>query len=71
MMEQGPVLVVTFQAQQVIYIKDSKGNIIEGDPDKIIQNSYVMAFCRDQSDLDPATAWRLIDVAMQQSQFSF
>ncbi|KAG9510169.1 Mitochondrial import inner membrane translocase subunit TIM44, partial [Fragariocoptes setiger] len=70
-MEQGPVLVVTFQAQQVSYVKDAKGNVVEGDPDKVVQNSYVMAFCRDQTDLDPNTAWRLIDVAMQQSTLAF
>lgn len=71
MMDQGPVLVVTFQAQQLTYVVNSKGAVVEGDPDKIVQNSYVMAFCRDQNDLDPNTAWRLIDVAMQQSQFMF
>lgn len=71
MMEQGPVLVFTFHAQQISYVTDSKGNVREGDPDKIVQNTYVMAFCRDQNDLDPNTAWRLIDVAMQQSQFVF
>ena len=71
MMEQGPVLVFTFHAQQISYVTDSKGNVVEGDPDKIVQNTYVMAFCRDQNDLDPKTAWRLIDVAMQQSQFMF
>uniref|UniRef100_A0A6G1S7N3 Mitochondrial import inner membrane translocase subunit TIM44 n=1 Tax=Aceria tosichella TaxID=561515 RepID=A0A6G1S7N3_9ACAR len=71
MMEQGPVLVFTFHAQQISYVTDSKGNIVEGDPDKIVQNTYVMAFCRDQDDLDPSTAWRLIDVAMQQSQIFF
>lgn len=71
MMEQGPVLVITFQAQQTTYLTDIKGNVVEGDPDKIIQNSFVMAFCRDQNDLDPSTAWRLIDVAMQPTQFSF
>lgn len=71
MMDQGPVLVVTFHAQQLSYVLDPKGNVVEGDPDKIVQNTYVMAFCRDQSDLNPATAWRLIDVAMQQSQFMF
>lgn len=70
-MEHGPVLVITFNAQQLSYVTDSKGNVVEGNPDKIIQNYYVMAFCRDQSDLDPKTAWRLIDVAMQQSQFVF
>ncbi len=31
-MEMGPVLVVTFQAQQIAYIADANGKIIEGDP---------------------------------------
>lgn len=71
MMEQGPVLMLTFQIQQIVYATDKKGNVVEGDPDKIIQNSCVMAFCRDQNDMDPTTAWRLIDVAIRQSQFMF
>lgn len=31
-MEMGPVLVVTFQAQQIAYIADANGKVIEGDP---------------------------------------
>lgn len=31
-MEQGPVLVITFQTQQIMCVKDSKGNVVEGDP---------------------------------------
>jgi len=30
-MENGPVLIITFQAQQISCVKDSKGNVIEGD----------------------------------------
>ena len=30
-MEQGPVLIVRFTAQQIIYITDAKGTIVEGD----------------------------------------
>lgn len=32
MMEQGPVLVIMFQSQQIIVVKDQKGNVVEGDP---------------------------------------
>lgn len=32
MMEQGPVLIVTFQAQVVMVIKNSKGEVYDGDP---------------------------------------
>lgn len=31
-MEMGPVLVVSFQAQQIAYIADANGKVIEGDP---------------------------------------
>lgn len=29
-MEQGPVLVLTFSAQQIMVLRDATGNIIEG-----------------------------------------
>ena len=32
MMEQGPVLVITFHAQQIMCVRDSKGAVGEGDP---------------------------------------
>ncbi|XP_057243666.1 mitochondrial import inner membrane translocase subunit TIM44, partial [Malurus melanocephalus] len=32
MMEQGPVLIITFQAQVVMVIKNHKGDVVEGDP---------------------------------------
>ena len=32
MMEIGPVLVVTFQAQQIAYVLDAAGKLIDGDP---------------------------------------
>lgn len=31
-MEQGPVLIITFQAQVVMVIRSSKGEVVEGDP---------------------------------------
>ena len=32
MMEQGPVLLITFLAQQIMVVRNSKGEIVEGDP---------------------------------------
>ena len=32
MMEQGPVLVIMFQSQQIMVVKDLKGTVVEGDP---------------------------------------
>lgn len=63
MMDQGPVLILSFTAQQIMAIRDSTGRVIEGDPEKIMRIFYVWAFCRDQTVLDPRAAWRLIDLS--------
>jgi len=63
LMEQGPVLIITFSAQQILVLRDKKGDIVEGDPDKILRVTYVWALCRDQTILDPAACWRLIDLS--------
>lgn len=35
MMEQGPVLVISFNSQQVMCVKDKQGNVMEGSEDKV------------------------------------
>ena len=70
MMEQGPVLVLTFNSQQVSCVKDREGKVIEGSEDKVMRITYVWALCRDQTELDPRAAWRLLDLsASVQEQF--
>ncbi|XP_076308499.1 mitochondrial import inner membrane translocase subunit TIM44-like [Tachypleus tridentatus] len=32
MMEQGPVLIITFQTQQIMVVRNAKGDVVEGDP---------------------------------------
>ena len=32
MMEQGPVLIITFQTQQIMSVRDANGKVVEGDP---------------------------------------
>ena len=68
MMDQGPVLVVTFQTQQVETIRNAKGEVVEGDPEKIIRMSYVWVLCRDQNELDPKAAWRVLEMAATSSE---
>jgi len=63
LMEQGPVLVITFNAQQIMVLRGAKNDIIEGDPEKILRVTYVMALCRDQEILDPSACWRLLDLS--------
>ena len=35
MMEQGPVLVISFNSQQVMCVKDKQGKVMEGSEDKV------------------------------------
>ncbi|KAL8610757.1 Mitochondrial import inner membrane translocase subunit TIM44 [Nucella lapillus] len=67
-MEQGPVLVISFHAQQIMAVRDSKGSIVEGDTDKTVRVMYVWALCRDQQELDPLAAWKLLDLSASTSE---
>ena len=56
MTEQGPVLAITFTTQMIECLKDLKGNVVQGDPDKVMRVQYIWVLCRDQSELDPKAA---------------
>jgi len=66
-MEQGPVLILTFQAQQVMLVKDKKGKIVEGAIDQIENVNYVWAMCRDQTIFEHRSAWRVLEFGIQQA----
>jgi len=67
--EQGPVLVITFIAQQVQCVRAlSDGRVVEGDPDKVLRVTHVWALCRDMSELKPRAAWRVLEMAMLPSE---
>ncbi|XP_030640089.1 mitochondrial import inner membrane translocase subunit TIM44 [Chanos chanos] len=68
MMEQGPVLIITFQAQLVMVIRNAKGDVVEGDPEKVLRMMYVWALCRDQEELNPYAAWRLLDISASSTE---
>ena len=42
-----------------------QGEVVEGDPDKVMRVFYLWVLCRDQTELDPKAAWRLLEVASQ------
>lgn len=46
MMDQGPVLIITFQAQLVMVIRNTKGEVVEGDP---VSFTYTQTLLRKQS----------------------
>ncbi|KAL7976122.1 hypothetical protein Chor_008370 [Crotalus horridus] len=68
MMEQGPVLIITFQAQLVMVLKNPKGEVVEGDPEKVLRMLYVWALCRDPEVLNPFAAWRLLDISASSTE---
>ncbi|KAM8838543.1 mitochondrial import inner membrane translocase subunit TIM44-like [Synchiropus picturatus] len=68
MMDQGPVLIITFQAQVVMVIRSPKGEVVEGDPEKVLRMMYVWALCRDQEELNPSAAWRLLDISASSTE---
>ncbi|XP_028672337.1 mitochondrial import inner membrane translocase subunit TIM44 [Erpetoichthys calabaricus] len=68
MMEQGPVLLITFQAQLVMVVRSPTGEVVEGDPDKVLRMMYVWALCRDQEELNPFAAWRLLDISASSTE---
>ena len=61
---------LSFQSQQILCVRDAKGTVMEGDPDKVMKVTYVWVLCRDQTELDPKAAWRLLELSAQsQEQF--
>lgn len=62
-MEQGPVIIISFSAQQVAVVRDALGKVIEGDPDKILKVFHVWALCRDPDIVDPRAAWRVLELS--------
>lgn len=67
-MEQGPVLIISFTSQQMMCVKDATGKVVEGDPDKIMRVTYVWVLCRDPTETDPRAAWRLLDLSASSNE---
>ncbi|XP_037073048.1 mitochondrial import inner membrane translocase subunit TIM44-like isoform X2 [Pollicipes pollicipes] len=68
MMDQGPVLIITFTSQQILCVRDARETVIEGDPNKIMRVNYVWVLCRDQTELDPQAAWRLLELSASSTE---
>ncbi|EZA62352.1 hypothetical protein DMN91_011035 [Ooceraea biroi] len=67
-MEQGPVLIISFQSQQIICVRNAKNEVVEGDPQKVMRVNYVWVLCRDRTELNPKAAWRLLDLSATSSE---
>lgn len=62
--DQGPVLVISFQTQQMMAVKNKRGEVVDGSDDKIMKVYYVWALCRDVEEMDPLAGWKIIDQSM-------
>lgn len=67
-MEQGPVLIITFQTQQIMCVRNAKAEVVEGDPEKVMRVNYVWVLCRDPEDLNPKSAWRLLELSANSNE---
>jgi len=61
MLPEGPILVLSFQAQCVNYEQNSKGEVVEGARDKVMRRHYVWVMVRDQEDFNHRSAWKLME----------
>eukprot|EP00128_Syssomonas_multiformis_P001794 Colp12_sorted_trinity150504_noHs@3033 len=60
-LDQGPVLVLSFSTQQTTVVRNKAGEVIDGSADKVHKVFYVIALCRDRNVLDPQAAWRVME----------
>ncbi|XP_063608061.1 mitochondrial import inner membrane translocase subunit TIM44-like [Penaeus indicus] len=67
-MDEGPVLAISFQSQQIMCLRNQKGEVVEGDPSKVLRVQYVWVLCRDQTELDSRAAWRILDLSAQSTE---
>ncbi|CAD6186193.1 unnamed protein product [Caenorhabditis auriculariae] len=70
MMEQGPVLIITFQAFMINVVKNAEKKVVEGSPDKTVRVHHVWVLCRDMEEYNPALAWKLLEVHMQEGELA-
>ncbi|PAV83374.1 hypothetical protein WR25_16112 [Diploscapter pachys] len=70
MMEQGPVIIITFQAFMLNVVKNSEGKIVEGNADKPVRVHHVWVLCRDMEEYNPALAWKVLELHMQEGNLA-
>jgi predicted lipid-binding transport protein (Tim44 family) len=67
MMDENPLLIMSFVAQQINCVRDATGAITEGGEDHIERVFYVFAMRRNQAELDPLLAWQVMEIGVQAS----
>lgn len=66
-LDDTPVIVVTFTTQQISYVRDQTGKIVEGREDGIENVNYVMALAKmEKPDRgSPTKGWKLLEIAIR------
>ncbi|VDN03107.1 unnamed protein product [Thelazia callipaeda] len=70
MMEQGPVIIITFQAYMVNVVRNMEGKVVEGDPNSPVRIHHVWVMCRDMEEFNPSVAWKVLEVHMQKGNLA-
>uniref|UniRef100_A0A0N5AMM6 Tim44 domain-containing protein n=1 Tax=Syphacia muris TaxID=451379 RepID=A0A0N5AMM6_9BILA len=70
MMEQGPVIIITFQAFMINVVKNREGKVVQGDPTNPVRVHHVWVMCRDMEEYNPAVAWKLLEAHMQEGSLA-
>jgi len=64
-----PILIITFQTQQVNCTRNQKGEVVDGSPDSIVEMYYVWAMARHFSeDIAEPPTWKLHEMAIQHAR---
>mmetsp|Transcript_43797 Transcript_43797/g.103095 ORF Transcript_43797/g.103095 Transcript_43797/m.103095 type:complete len:441 (-) Transcript_43797:43-1365(-) len=66
LVDSEPILIITFQTQQVNCTRNQKGEVVDGSPDQIVEIYYVWAMARHFSeDIAEPPTWKLHEMAIQ------
>jgi predicted lipid-binding transport protein (Tim44 family) len=67
MIDERPMLIFSFNTQQVTVIRDKSGKIVEGSEDDVERVHYVIAMVKDK-ELNPITGgWKVMEIGIQAS----
>ncbi len=69
LLDDTPVIVLTFTTQQTSCLRDSNGKVVDGSDDAIENVNYVMALAKQEFDPsainDPTKGWKLLEIAIR------
>ena len=61
----GPIIVLTFMAQQINCLYDKKGNVVEGSDDEVVAVFYAFVVKREYDEEDAAIKYKIAEFSIQ------